>query len=93
MHDWQVNTIDGPTKLVRQDAILGGLSIKSITFKHQGLLCTCLAARLLDAVDLVYGCISVYVVASGRSENERGFSMVVLPSKFKLVIRIQIEDW
>jgi len=26
-HDWQVNTIDGPTKLVRQDAILGGLSI------------------------------------------------------------------
>jgi len=25
--DWQVNTIDGPTKLVRQDAILGGLSI------------------------------------------------------------------
>ena len=26
-HDWQMNTIDGPTKLVRQDAILGGLSI------------------------------------------------------------------
>ena len=26
-HDWQVNTINGPTKLVRQDAILGGLSI------------------------------------------------------------------
>jgi len=26
-HDWQVNTKDGPTKLVRQDAILGGLSI------------------------------------------------------------------
>ena len=26
-YDWQVNTIDGPTKLVRQDAILGGLSI------------------------------------------------------------------
>jgi len=26
-HDWQVNTIDGPTKLVRQDAILGGLLI------------------------------------------------------------------
>jgi len=26
-HDWQVNTIDGPAKLVRQDAILGGLSI------------------------------------------------------------------
>ena len=25
--DWQVNTIDGPTKLVCQDAILGGLSI------------------------------------------------------------------
>ena len=25
-HDWQVNTIDGLTKLVRQDAILGGLS-------------------------------------------------------------------
>ena len=26
-HDWQVNTKDGPTKLVRQDAILGGLLI------------------------------------------------------------------
>jgi len=26
-HDWQVNTIDVPTKLVRQDTILGGLSI------------------------------------------------------------------
>jgi len=26
-HDWQVNIKDGPTKLVRQDAILGGLSI------------------------------------------------------------------
>ena len=26
-HDWQVNTIVGPTKLVRQDAIVGGLSI------------------------------------------------------------------
>jgi len=25
--DWQVNTINGPTKLVRRDAILGGLSI------------------------------------------------------------------
>ena len=29
--DWQVNTIDGPTKLVRQDAILGGLSIGQLT--------------------------------------------------------------
>jgi len=26
-NDWQVNTIDCPTKLVRQDAILGALSI------------------------------------------------------------------
>jgi len=26
-YDWKVNKIDGPTKLVRQDAILGGLSI------------------------------------------------------------------
>jgi len=26
-HDWQVNIIDGQTKLVRQDAILGGMSI------------------------------------------------------------------
>ena len=26
-HDWQVNTIDGPTKLVHQDAILGGVSM------------------------------------------------------------------
>jgi len=26
-HDWQVNTIDGPTKLVRQGAIVGALSI------------------------------------------------------------------
>jgi len=29
--DWQVNTIDGPTKLVRQDASLGGLSIGQLT--------------------------------------------------------------
>jgi len=29
-HDWQVNTKDGPTKLVPQDAMLGGLSIGQI---------------------------------------------------------------
>jgi len=27
-----VNTIDGPTKLVRQDAILGGLSIGQLVY-------------------------------------------------------------
>jgi len=30
LSDWQLNIIDGPTKLVRQDAILGGLSIGQI---------------------------------------------------------------
>jgi len=34
MQDWQVNTIDGPTKLVRQDAILGELSIGQLTMSH-----------------------------------------------------------
>jgi len=33
-HDWQVNTIDGPTKLVRQDAILGVLSIGQFMGYH-----------------------------------------------------------
>ena len=42
----QVNTIDGPTKLVRQDAILGGLSI--------GQFNNCLNQHLYDknSVDL-----------------------------------------
>ena len=30
-----MNTIDGPTKLVRQDAILGGLSIGQLKVKYQ----------------------------------------------------------
>jgi len=31
-----MNTIDGPTKLVRQDAILGGLSVGQIVYKAKG---------------------------------------------------------
>jgi len=31
-----VNTIDGPTKLVRQDAILGGLSIGQLPVNEIG---------------------------------------------------------
>jgi len=33
MHDWRVNTIEGPTNLVHQDRILGGLSIGKLAPK------------------------------------------------------------
>ena len=33
MHNWQVNTIDGPTNLVPQNRILGGLSIGQLAPK------------------------------------------------------------
>jgi len=36
-HDWQVNTIDGPTKLVRQDAIFGELSLGQLFIDYSNL--------------------------------------------------------
>jgi len=40
-HDWQVNTIDGPSKLVRQDAILGGLSIGQLYMGGNNVVLFC----------------------------------------------------
>jgi len=48
-HDWQVNTIDGPTKLVRQDAILGGLSIGQLRhFSYDTRLFMVYSCRLIE---------------------------------------------
>jgi len=46
-HDWQMNTIDGQTKLVRQDTILGGLSIGQLK----------MPTKYFFTVDLVILCI------------------------------------
>jgi len=61
-----VNAIDGPTKLVRQDAILGGLSIGQFTQRHNAqvdniildhsedsIICVSLATHRCNAFDVI----------------------------------------
>ena len=56
-----MNTIDDPTKLVRQDAILGGLSIDQLPGFNQGFK-ECLI-RLINRRDIILAVLmeSVYV--------------------------------
>jgi len=49
-----VNTIDGPTKLVRQDAILGGLSISQLQTVHRLQAVLRATVKLFNFMDMKF---------------------------------------